>query len=414
MKEANALPRSERDYLRELARRQRETAALPEMARRQKLWYLHNALQGERPMVVLEEDTFLEEILPPPRCQSGPGRWMERTLLQPLTAHELFDDDKVMPDFFPVFSEISTDFLGQKLRKVYAADGVAYHIEPVLEELEEDLSRLEPSRYVYDAGETQALRGIAEDTLGDILPVVVKNRFNHWGFGITQWAVNLMGMENMFCAMMQEPEAFHRLMRLITDDLLRCLRWQEQNSLLPPNNGNDYMGSGSYCFTRELPRRQGPVRSTDTWGHLNSQESVGVSPATFREFIYPYYEELAARFGMVYYGCCEPVSDFWDECLHALPNLRKVSISPWCREEMMGERLRGGSVIYSRKPSPNFLGVGAAFDRDAFTASIEKTAQLAKGCKAEFIFRDVYTLGGNLEKLREAVNITRNIAQTMY
>jgi hypothetical protein len=38
-------------------------------------------------------------------------------------------------------------------------------------------------------------------------------------------------------------------MRLATDDLLRCLRWEEAEGLLLLNNGNDYTGSGNICFT---------------------------------------------------------------------------------------------------------------------------------------------------------------------
>jgi hypothetical protein len=176
------------------------------------------------------------------------------------------------------------------------------------------------------------------------------------------------------------------------------------------------MGSGSFCFSDELtaedPRN---TCSVNTWGHLDSQESVGISPAQFSEFVYPYYEELAREFAFVYYGCCEPVHTYWDSCLCRLPNLRKISISPWCDEEYMAERLARGGIIYSRKPSPNFIGIKAAFEEDAFTAYIKKTAAALKGmCKAEFIFRDIYALRGNLEKTRRAVDITRRVAETMY
>ena len=406
----------ERAYLRELAKKQREYANLPVMKERERLWYLHNELRGERPMVVMEEQTFLPELLPPSRCESPLAKTIEAQLCQNITVHELIDDDKMIPAEFFVYSKIDVTFLGQELKKTYAESGVGYHIEPVLEELERDLAKLSPSTFHYDQAYTEALAAAAEEALGDLLPVTVKNSYNYWGFGITQRVVDLMGMENMFCAMVAEPEDFHRLMRLITDDFIRCLRWQEENGLLRLNNGNDYMGSGSFCFTRELPGEDfdGNVRSTHLWGHINSQESVGVSPEMYHEFIYPYFEEMARQFGLVYYGCCEPVHDYWDRSLHTQPNLRKVSISPWCDGEFMSERLRGGRIIYSRKPSPNFLGVHSAFDEEAFTAYIANTARLIKGCKAEFIFRDIYQLGGNLEKVRRAVEITRRAAENVY
>ncbi|GHT91168.1 hypothetical protein FACS1894140_1210 [Spirochaetia bacterium] len=414
------IPAREKNILRELAKKQLEYAKLPVMEERTKLWILHNRLEGKRPMVVMEEDTFFNDLLPPPRCEHPAAAKMEKQMCKIIAAHETFDDDKVVPDFFAVDFDITVDFLGIRQKRVYAATGPGFHIIPAFTDLEEGLPLLKPSEYIYHKEETESYAALVKDVLGDILPVVLKNSFNHWFITPTQLVVNLMGMENMYCSMMTEPDDFHRLMRMIIDDLLRCLRWQEGQGLLRLNNGNDYMGSGSFCFSDELPAsgsnaaKGGNVVSRDTWGHLNSQESIGISPDQFHEFIYPYYAELVKEFGLVYYGCCEPVHVIWEDSVSRLPNLRKVSISPWCDEEIMGEKLAGSSVIYSRKPSPNFMGIKAEFDEEAFTAYIKKTAAAVRGrCKAEFIFRDIYMLNGNVGKTRRAVDITRHIAETM-
>lgn len=73
----------------------------------------------------------------------------------------------------------------------------------------------------------------------------------------------------------------------------------------------------------------------------------------------------------------------------------------------MAERLAGSSTIYSRKPSPNFLGITNAFDEEEFRKYIRKTAKLTKNCRTEYIFRDIYKLHGNVEKLKKAVEIVR-------
>ena len=130
----------------------------------------------------------------------------------------------------------------------------------------------------------------------------------------------------------------------------------------------------------------------------------------YNEFIYPYFEQLASQFGLVYYGCCEPVDTIWDDSISHLPNLRKVSISPWCNEPFMAEQLAGSKVIYSRKPSPNYLGIETAFDAAAFSQHIQNTVNLTKDCKREFIFRDIYSMHGNLDKMRQAVAIVRSLA----
>lgn len=69
----------------------------------------------------------------------------------------------------------------------------------------------------------------------------------------------------------------------------------------------------------------------------------------------------------------------------------------------MGEQLRGRKTVYHRKPSPNFLGVGAALDEEALREHIRKTLQAAKGCSLEFTQRDVYTVNRSIEKVRRLI-----------
>lgn len=73
----------------------------------------------------------------------------------------------------------------------------------------------------------------------------------------------------------------------------------------------------------------------------------------------------------------------------------------------MGEKLQGTKVIYHRKPSANFLGVGKELDEDAFRAHIRKSLLAARGCKMEITQRDVYTIDHNVQKARRYVEIIR-------
>lgn len=140
---------------------------------------------------------------------------------------------------------------------------------------------------------------------------------------------------------------------------------------------------------------------------MDSQETVGISPEMFQEFIFPCYEKIAGQYGLLSYGCCEPVDPIWDNCLSKLTNLRKLSISPWCNEEVMGEKLAGSKVIYHRKPSPNYLGVDRILDEEAFRAHIRKSLLAARGCKMEITQRDVYTIHRNEQKARRYIEIIR-------
>ena len=70
----------EKQYLRDLANEQLEYARLPIMEERKRRWHAHNALRGERPMLVMEMGTFRESVLPELRCTStSPSAPLTRT-----------------------------------------------------------------------------------------------------------------------------------------------------------------------------------------------------------------------------------------------------------------------------------------------------------------------------------------------
>jgi hypothetical protein len=421
----------ERGYLRELACKQAEYAALPIMAQRTALWFAHNALHAERPLIVMEMDTFEQDMLPQPKCTSPGAVMIEKSLLRHIVNVERIRDDKVVPGYFVVPWQIHIDEFGVEIPQEHADDGrghdIGYRWRHPIKTLKEDFHLLKPATYSVDCERTFAMRDFAGEILGDILPVKIENHSFHWHAAPSAKVVSLMGLERMMLSLVDEPEEMHALYAYLRDNILAYAKWQEREHLLTLNNGNHYAGAGSYGFSHELPSHREPVErcteeyartqtvtTQDLWLNLNSQETVGVSPRMYKNFIFPYYQDLAAEFGLIYYGCCEPVHEIWDCCVSKYPNLRKVSISPWCDEDMMGEALRGSQVIYSRKPSPNFIGVGRDFDAEAFSAHIRKTLQAAKGCHLEFIFRDVYTLSGGQSKPGQAVEITRRLVDELW
>ncbi|HBQ63934.1 MAG TPA: hypothetical protein DD727_03235 [Clostridiales bacterium] len=208
---------------------------------------------------------------------------------------------------------------------------------------------------------------------------------------------------------MDEPGILLDMVDRTCVELAAWFQWLEQEGLLVPNHGNDPVNAGTYGFTRNLGGYGGPVTLKDLWIHMDSQETVGISPETYGEFFAPFYHQLAGYFGLVSYGCCEPVHPVWEDYVKKLPGLRKVSISPWCNEEFMGEALQGSGVIYHRKPSPNFLGVGTELDLEAYRQHISRTLKAARGCQLEFSIRNIYTLGGNVKKPRMAVETIREL-----
>jgi hypothetical protein len=381
------------------------------------MWYdLNDAVPGARPPVVIETWTFNGDFLPAEvfRCETDLGRHVERQLLANIRNHEWIDDDKVCPDDFTMTWSVKVDeFGGLKIQRTKATDAqgrtLGWHDEHPIQDLEEDLHLLKPAICSVDKEDTYRHQAFYEELLGDILPV--KLRGHHFGRTIlTERVVNLMGMEAFFLAMYDCPDEVHQLMAFLRDNALRMMRWAEAEGLITPNSGNQQSWGSSYNFTTKLPREgelDRPAKLSEIWGQVNSQETVGIDPAMFREFCFPYYRDLAEVFGLVYYGCCEPVHQFWDDLQH-LPNLKKISISPWTDQEFMGEALKGTGVVFSRKPDPNLLGVVPEFDEQAWTAEIDRTLKATgPDVLVELLVRDVYTVHGNLGKAKRAAEIAR-------
>jgi hypothetical protein len=410
------IPASERTYLRELAGKQAGYAALPVMAERKRMWYdLNDARSGARPPVIVEARTFDRDFLPEGvwRCASEAGRKIETQLLRNIRNHELIDDDKVMPEGFDFGWFTDIDELGVKIERQVMKDAqgqdAGYHFLHPIKDLPRDFGLLRPAVCRVDRQQTAAYQAFLEELLGDLLPVRLRTGL----FGctmLTHRVIELMGMEAFFVAMYDCPGEVHRLMAYLRDNALRVMRWAEAEGLLRVNNGNQASFGSSYNFTARLPAPGhsggAAARLGDMWGSANSQETIGVSPEMFHEFCFPYYREACAPMGLLYWGCCEPAHPFWAD-LRALPHLKKVSISKWCDQRMMGEALRGTELVFSRKPDPNFLSVDARLDEAAWAAHIRETLQAARGAFLEFIVRDVYTVHGDLGNPRRAVAIAR-------
>jgi hypothetical protein len=385
------------------------------MGKRRTMWLdVNTGRAGARPPVVIETWTFDRDFMPAGilRCATEAGKAVERQLLRNVRNHELIDDDKVTPDTFDVGWHVTVDEFGVEIATERAKDSqgydTAYHFIHPIKNLKEDFHILKPARCSVDRAATVRSKAFAEELLGDILPVRIRSYGGVSTF-LTHRLMPLMGMEAFFLAMYDAPDELHGLMAYLRDNALSIMRWYEAEGLLVLNNGNQDSFGSSYNFTGELPAPgfDGThVRLRDMWLSSNSQETVGVSPALFGEFCFPYFRDVCQPMGLLYYGCCEPAHPFW-EYIGRLPHLRKVSISRWCDERFMADALRGTKIVYSRKPNPNFLSVDETLNEQAWAAHIRETLDATRGVLTEFIIRDVYTVHGNVGNARKAVEVAR-------
>jgi hypothetical protein len=224
---------------------------------------------------------------------------------------------------------------------------------------------------------------------------------------MTQDIIKLIGLENLMVYMYTKPDEMRRLMSWFREEHLHFIRWFEKEGLLTANNETDYVGSGGFGHTNILPNNNaggnGTIKLADLWGFAESQETVGISPDMFAEFILPFQMPLLELFGLTCYGCCEPMHDRIDY-MKSLVSLRRVSVAPSANQAKLADKLRK-RAIFSRKPNPSQVCV--MFDEGAIRADIRETLSTAKGNTVEIIMKDTHTVENHPERLSRWVALAK-------
>ncbi len=400
---------SDKQRLRDLTKLQLEYANLDIMETRKKMWLNHNDLKGNDVPITMEWWTFAPELNRELKCESAFAREIENNLINQIISYEDIDDDRVIPCYYTVgnstfFKPYNLDIIREKSS---VSDSAAFHDIAQINDLEKDFHKLGKSTFGFNRQIAIDYKKQVEDIIGDIIPIKIKTGTPY--IVPTYDIVNLFSMENMIFSMYDYPELYKKTIEMLADDYLEYYKLLESENMLTLNSDESIVAQGTWGFTNELTQKGDKVLLKDSWVHLNSQETVNIDPAMFGEFYFPAFKRLCEPFGLVTYACCEPVHEIWDDYISKIENIRKVSISPWCDEKFMGERLQDRKVIYHRKPTPNFIGVDDVFDEQGFKAHMLDTINAAKGCKLEFSFRDIYSLRGEKGRAKRAVKILREL-----
>ena len=289
--------------------------------------------------------------------------------------------------------------------------GGSKHWDPVLTDLHRGLDVLHPRTLEVDREASQQRFERAAEFFDGILEARIRGGF-WWTTGMTSTAIRLIGMEGFLMSMVDDPEGIHRLMSFLRDDEQQFISKAEALGLLALNNEDDYVGSGTVGYVPDLPRRNlspdEPARTSDLWVLSESQETVGVSSDMFEEFVFPYQRSIVERFGLTYYGCCEPIDQRW-RVVKQLPNLRAVSVSPWCDQAFMADALKR-DYVYCRKQNPALIST-EHFDEEAIRKDLQETVEVAGDCNLEIVMKDIQTLSGGPARARRWVEIAREVCQ---
>jgi hypothetical protein len=416
----------DKNIIRKLAARWMEFASLEVMNERKHLWKAVHSLKMERPVILIETTTIDGFVSPDELlCEDPYLKAVERNMRDTLRHAEEVGDDIVIEPYFRIGWQM-----------LLSSFGVDVEVQPAVNPLNDtnlgytfnfpvkttdDIKKLKKRTISVDRENTMRHKELLEDVMGDILPVRIGNYDPFlvdpgdeiWAgmffFGLTWQVYRFIGNENLNYWLIDSPDFIHRLMNYMLEDRTAFFDYLEKENLLALNTDNQMAGPRSYGYVSDLPdpEDQGKVTLKDLWGWAESQEAVIISPTMYKEFVLPYLAHLGSKFGLLYYGCCEPVDDRLDLIIDAIPNLRSVSVSGWADFKKVGEML-GKKYVYSRKPTPALLS-GANPDWSLAKDDMKKTADAAKDCNLEILIRDLYTINGDRPRLKKWVEITKSI-----
>ena len=400
--------KKDREILRSLAYRVAEIGSSDKMEGLKKEWKRHNALQGIRPMICVSPEGAWREIIRDEDllCGDELARSFEFSLRQKIYwADEIRDDTPVSADFnvpYAVGGSFYIKDAGDYQERV--SDTGSFHYNKLITNLEEDLEKLSFREITFNPQLSGEWLEKANEAFGDILNVRHRGTF-WWTLGLTAEVIKLIGLEDMMIYMYDDPEGLHRLMAWFRDEHMNLINQFENLGILTMNNEDDIIASGGIGYTDELQHKEGAVQLKELWGFAESQETVGISPQMFGEFIFPYQLPLLEKFGINFYGCCEPVEGRWP-WIKQIPRLRRLSVSPWSNKEKMADIL-GKDYIYSRKPNPSYVCNG--FNEEEIRKEFSDMSRLADKINLEMILKDTHTVENCPERLGRWVDIARSM-----
>lgn len=398
--------------LRELAKLVAEAAARPEQAEKARLWHRLNALSPERPMIFADPQGGWGELVPDSSlaCQGARARGVEMALRHKLYRAEHIPDDYPLRATLDIAWQIEVGDYGMHDTQRRTAESGSYAWDPPLKQ-ESDFARLRPRELSVDRpGSMRALERAAE-AVGDILEVRLVG-VRSCRAKLTRDLIHLRGLEQMMLDMYDRPAFLHGLMAFLRDEMQREWEYYEREGLLSLNSGpDDTTGSGGVSHTDALPAGdyRGQARRCDMWCWGESQETVGVGPTQFTEFVLDYQLPLLEPFGLVDYGCCEPLDRKLDAIMARIPRLRSVAVSPWADRQLAAEKL-GNRYVYVYKPNPSPLCSPVA-DLEAAERDVLETLRIARGCCLSIVMKDTHTFGQEPRRLTAWCQLARRAVE---
>lgn len=416
--QASDLSDADRDRLVSLAGQVAEIATLPVHKQKAELWRRCNDLDSVRPMVWINEICWQQMNVDDeltPRCEHPWARNVEGQFLRELYQWRHLPADMILSDALPSPLAVRRGSLGLTQKGEYLPSDpdrggvVSQHFDPQITG-PEDVNLIQDPVVTHDEQASEAEFQARSELFGHLMPVR-REGIKHLWFAPWDELIRVWGVEQAMMDLVLRPEMVHAIVGRYVEASLKMLDQLEALNLLSINSDNTRIGSGGYAYTSELP---GPgcdsshPRTGDLWGCAAAQIFSEVSPEMHWEFALKHEIRWLERWGLTYYGCCEPMDNKL-EFLRRVPNLRKISMSPWVKPARAAE-LVGQDYVYSLKPNPAILAEDTWRPGQARKELIE-ALEPARDCHVEIILKDISTVRDQPQRLWEWAEMAMEVAE---
>ncbi|MEM1569564.1 MAG: hypothetical protein QXG56_02460 [Candidatus Bathyarchaeia archaeon] len=244
---------------------------------------------------------------------------------------------------------------------------------------EEDIEKIKMPKVAFDYDRAEREFQILCDIFEDVVPVERRGISSFW-FAPWDELVQWTGVKEILIDMYRRPNYVHKLVDRMIDAWLHRLEQYEKLGLL----------------------RDDPM---NLWGVGAAQVFAAASPAMHEEFALKHEKRWYEKWGLNYYGCCEPLHNRVDILKRNIPRLRKISMSPFIDFDKAVENVRD-EFVFAWKPNPAVL-TASDWDPEEIQKDMERKLKKARefNCIVEIHMKDISTVKYQPQRLWEWAKI---------